>query len=110
MFHLNILLKPDSKCFNSFVLPWVDKSIGTQIFVSVIATFAAQVAAEITHFSDQVKMRLVSQLINGILKNFPKLCKYFNGRDISTSFTLPVTGVYPVILILNLNKWKLLAW
>ena len=47
MFHLNILLKPDSRCFNSFVLPWVDRPIdliGTQIFVSVIATFAAQVA------------------------------------------------------------------
>ena len=78
--------------------------MGTQIFVSVIATFAAQVAAEITHFSDQVKMRLVSQLINGILKNLQKLCKYFNGRDISTSFTLPVRRVYSVILILNLNK------
>ena len=49
-------------------------------------------------------MRLISQLINGISKVLQKLCKYFNGRDILIPFTLPVTGVYPVILILNLNE------
>ena len=48
-------------------------------------------------------MRLILQLINGISRVFQILFKYFNGIAISTSFALPGTGVFPVILILNLN-------
>ena len=44
-------------------------------------------------------MRLTSQLINGISRVTQKLLKYFN----ETSFVLPSLGVYPVILILDLN-------
>ena len=44
-------------------------------------------------------MRLTSQLINGISRVTQKLLKYFNG----TSFVLPSLGLYPVILILDLN-------
>ena len=48
-------------------------------------------------------MRLISQLIKGISRVLQKLLKYFNGTTILTSFVLPVAGVFPVILILNLN-------
>ena len=51
--------------------------------------------------SDQVKIRLILQLIKG--KNFQdffqKLLKYYNGAVILTSFVLPAVGVFPVILI-----------
>ena len=46
-----------------------------------------------------VKIRLTSQLINGISWVLQKLLKYFQGTIISTSFVLPVAGVFPVILI-----------
>ena len=54
-------------------------------------------------FSDQVKMRLISQLINVISRVLQKLFKYFNGTTISKSFVLPLLEVFPVILILDLN-------
>ena len=41
-----------------------------------------------TQFSDQVKMRLISQLINGISKVLQKLLEYFNGTDITSSKVL----------------------
>ena len=50
-----------------------------------------------------VKIRLTSQLINGISRVLQKLLKYFNGTIISTSFVLPAAGVFPVIFILDLN-------
>ena len=48
-------------------------------------------------------MRLTSQLVKGISRVLQKLLKYFNGTGILTSFVLPAAGVFPVILILNLN-------
>ena len=50
-----------------------------------------------------VKMRLFSQLINGISRVLQKLLKYFNGTIISTSIILTSAGVFSVIFILNLN-------
>ena len=50
-----------------------------------------------------LKMRLISQLINGISRILQKLLQYFNGTAISTSFALPSAGVFPVIFILDLN-------
>ena len=50
-----------------------------------------------------VKMRLISQLINGLLRVLQKLLKYFNGTAILISFVFPVAGVFAVILILYLN-------
>ena len=46
---------------------------------------------------DHVKIRLTSQLINGISRVLQKLLKYVNGTIISTSFVLPLSGVFPVI-------------
>ena len=41
--------------------------------------FCFPFAEEITQFSEQVKMRLISQLINDISRVLQKLVKYFNG-------------------------------
>ena len=49
-------------------------------------------------------MRLISQLLNEILRVLEKLLKYFNGTFISILFALPSLGVFPVILILNFNN------
>ena len=49
-------------------------------------------------------MRLISQSINGIPRVLQKLLKYLNATAISRSFVLPAAGVFPVILILNLNN------
>ena len=74
-----------------------------QSFVSVILNLVSAVAEEITQDSDHVKIRLTSQLINGISRVLQKLLKYFNGTIISTSFVLPAAGVFPVVFILDLN-------
>ena len=52
---------------------------------------------------DHVKMTFTSQLINSISRVFQELLKYFNGTIISTPFVFPSAGVFPVILILDLN-------
>ena len=69
-----------------------------QSFVSVILNLVSAVAEEITQDGDHVKIRLTSQLINGISRVLQKLLKYFNGTIISASFVLPLLGVFPVIL------------
>ena len=85
MFQLIVLLKPDFNCCICFALSWVDKvATGTQSFVSVILNLVAPV--ESNALSDQFKMRLISQLINGISRVLRKLLKYFYGTAISTSF------------------------
>ena len=48
-------------------------------------------------------MILTSQLIDEISRVLQKLLKYFRGTIISTSFSLPASGVFPVIVILDLN-------
>ena len=61
-----------NRCSN-FVLSWVDKiTTGIQIFVSAILNFVAQVTEEITQFSDQLKVTLISQLTNGISRVLQK--------------------------------------
>ena len=61
--------------------------------MSVVSNSVIPTAEEITHFLDQVKFRLISQLINGISRVVQKLLKYFNGTAILTSFVLPPAGV-----------------
>ena len=62
--------------------------------------------------SDQVKKRLISQLIKSISRVLQKLLKYFNDTIISTFF-VTLSPVTPVIFCLNLTKallsaaWKL---
>ena len=73
-----------------------------QNFVSVIANLPAPVELLIIQVDDHVKMKLTSQLINGISRVFQKLLKYFNGTIISTYFVFPSSGVFLVIFILDL--------
>ena len=56
---------------------------------------------------DQVKVRLISQLSNGISRVLQKCFGYFNGIVISTSFVL-LFPVCPVIFYLSLNEIVLL--
>ena len=49
-------------------------------------------------------MRLILQLVISISRVFQKLLKYFNGTAILTFFVFVSPGVFPVILILYLNR------
>ena len=73
-------------------LPWVDKITNwIKSFIYVIANFVVWIAAgleNIKQFPDQVKIRLISLLIKGILRILQNLLKYFNGTAVSTSFAL----------------------
>ena len=74
MFELIVLLKPDFNSYDSFALSWVDKvTKGTWSFVYIILNFVAPVTEEIVQTSYQVKMRLISQLVNGISGVLQKL-------------------------------------
>ena len=53
----------------------------------------------ITQFSDQVKIRFISQLINGISNVLQKLHKFFNDTTISTSFSVSLPSNLPVIFV-----------
>ena len=97
-------MKPDFSCSNNFALACVDQvTTGTYNFVSVISNFPSPVELTITQVDDHVKIKLTSQLIKGISIVLQKLLKYFNGTIISTSFSIPLAGVLPVIFILDLN-------
>ena len=80
---VNHSFKPDFNCSSSFILPWVDKvTIWTWSFVSVIVNSGSWVSIGlpiIKHLLDQVRIRLISQLVNGISRVLQKLLKYFHG-------------------------------
>ena len=54
--------------------------------------------------SDQVKMRLISQLVKFMSSVYKKLLKYFDGTIISTSCS-PLAPVMPVIFWFKF-KWS----
>ena len=60
-------------------------------------------------FSDQVGMRLISQLTKGVPRVPQILVKYLNGTTIPTSFVLPLAGFFLVFLILDLNEFTIAA-
>ena len=62
--------------------------------MSVISNFVASVTLEITQSADQVRIRLLSQLIKNISTVLQKLLKYFTGTAILTSFALPGAGTF----------------
>ena len=68
-----------------------------------ISLYQIPVELVITQVDNQVKIKLISQLIKGISRFLQKLLRYFNGAIISTSFSLPTAGLFPVIFILDLN-------
>ena len=61
----------------------------------------------IKYVLDQVRIRLISQLINGIARVLQKLLKYFNGTLVLTFF-LPSSPVLSAIFVLNLDEALLL--
>ena len=92
LFQLIVFLKPDFSCWSNFSLCLVDKvTTGTYNFVSVIADFPSPVGLVITQSLDHGKIRLTSQLINGISSVLQKLLKYFSGTIISTFFVLTLS-------------------
>ena len=110
LFQLLVLLKPDSNCFNSFILSWVNKvTIRTESFLLVIlnfGTWSATVTATRILYLGHVNGRVIPQLIKGISSVLQKLLRYFNGTVISTSF-VPPFPVCPVICYLKLNEWNM---
>ena len=96
LFHLIVFWKPDFNCSKKLLSSSVDKvTTGTYNFVSFISNVAfagLSIAATAgfppragtatlvallvnTHFSDHVKIRFISQLINGMLSFQQKLLK-----------------------------------
>ena len=75
-------------------------------FVSVIANVPVPVELVITQFTCQVRIRLISQLIESTIRVLQKLIKYFN--LISTSLVLPSAGVLLVTFVLNLKDSEFL--
>ena len=76
-------------------------------FVSAIANFVFQAAEEIIQISDQVKLGLISQSVNGISRVLQKLLKCFNDTTTSTCFVLLSAGGFLVILILGIGYFNL---
>ena len=75
----------------------------------MIANIVGFVSLENKHFSDQVKIRLISQLINGVSKVSQNLLNYSNDTIILTVRSFPPSPVEPIAFCLNLNKALLLA-
>ena len=77
---------------------------GTYSFLSfnLSVTYVASLVAllVITQFSDQVKIRLISQLINSISSVLQKFLKCFNGTTILTFFSILILSNLPVMLVL----------
>ena len=108
------VLMPNFNCCNTFLSSWVDKvTTGTYSFILVIANAVVWFAAalDITQLLDKVRLRLMSQLINGISRVLLKLLKDLNDTIISTFLVLSPLALL-VIFCLNLNEailqWKLL--
>ena len=75
--------------------------------VSIIANVGIRFATSVQimkYFSDQVKIRLTSQLFKGISRVLQKFLKHFNGTIISTLFVSPSSSVWPIVFALKLNE------
>ena len=104
LFRLIVLLKPDFNFCINFALSLVDKvTTGPSSFVSVIAKVVTLFTFEMTQFADQVRIRLILQLIKCISIVLQKLLKYFNDKAIS-AFKLPRSLVLAKYLALKLNE------
>ena len=88
-------------------MSWVDKvTTGTKSSVSVVASvpsWFATAVESITQFAYQVKIRLISQLIEGISSVLQKLPTHFN--DFIISIFLCRYGPFdPLFFSVNLNE------
>ena len=67
-----------NSCSNC-ALSWVDKfTTGIQRFVSLVVKAVTLLPSQITQFGNQVRVRLISQLIKGISRFLQTLFRYFN--------------------------------
>ena len=67
IYWLIVLLKSDSKCLSSFILSWVDKiQLKPKICISYCECVACAPAIDNTHLYDQMRIKLISEFINGI--------------------------------------------
>ena len=76
------------------------------MFVSVIVNVGSWLAigaSVIEHTADHVRMKLISQLINGISKVLLKLLKYFNGTLFLTLFA-PLSPIFPAIFCAKFKR------
>ena len=106
LFQLSVPLNPDFNCCSNFVLSWVDKLItGAYSLVPLIANIVDWFALVLdkTQFIDQIRMRLISQLINDISTVLQKLLKYFGGTFILT-IVVPRFSVLSIVFSLTSNK------
>ena len=71
-------------------------------FISVIKNVVALFSSETAQFSEQVRIGLISELIQGISRSLQKLPKYYNDTAIPTFIVLALL-VLLKILDLNLN-------
>ena len=72
------------------------------VTANAVASFAA-VQDDITQLADQIKIRLIWQLISGISRVLQKLFRCSNGTFISTFF-VSLLPVWPVYFSLKLNR------
>ena len=87
--------------FASLILNVAFVGLLTAATAGSVSRYASLVALlVITQFSDQLKIRFISQLINGISSVLQKLLKYFDGTTISTSFSVSLPSNLTVIFIL----------
>ena len=83
------------------------KVVSVRTLISGLSACLAHVAISvIVQSSDQIKFKLISQLIKSILRVIQKLLKYCNGTTVSTSFSLLSFDVLPVMPVLNLKDSK----
>ena len=99
LFQLFLHLNPDFNCCNSYALSSVDKVLTIKFCIS----YSKCCCFTRSSIWNQVKMRLISQLINYILRVLQKLLKYFNGTIIWKAFFVSYPGE-PVIFCLHLNE------
>ena len=65
--------------------------------IANVGTWLLTGASITKQFADQVRIRLIKLLINGISRVLQKLVEYFNGALILTSFMLSFPVLSPVL-------------
>ena len=75
----------------AFIAGIEGSTLGSSSLVALLA---------ITQFSDQFKIKLISQLINSISSVLQKFLKCFNGTTILTFFSILILYNLPVMLVL----------
>ena len=93
-------------------MSWVDKiTTETDSVVSIIVnvdTWLSIALTVIKRFADQVQIKPITHLINGVSRVLQKFVNYFNGTIILTFFVSSLPALR-VIFVLNLEESLLLS-